>query len=720
VIRLRSVIFVLLLLAGCGRNPRYCDEQTACGDPSYVCDLAGVCPESEGLTNSCIPPAAICWDAGGPPGFHVGGDVAGLWSGGELDLRLESGDINEVLPVSESGGFAFAASLDEGASYRVSIADQPEGHDCELSGETGTIEGADALNVQVSCSGPAVDIQILGPLSLSPAFDPGVSSYDVNASIVVQFVQFVIAADDVDQILVAGVSTVSNGPTQRLPLALGPNTIPVELSVGPASRTYSITVDRGSVSIAQAGYLKASNTEANDLFGTSVAADGDTLVIGAFRESSSAVGVDGNQSNNSSPGSGAVYVFRRVGAAWAQEAYLKASNTGGPTGGEGVGDSFGMSVAISGDLIVVGAPFEDSNATAINGNGSNNSALDAGAAYVFRRTGTAWTQEAYLKASNANAGDYFGTTVAISGDTIAVGADGEQSDATGVNPSQASNALTYAGAVYVFKRGASSWFQQAYIKASNTGDFDHFSQSLALDGDVLVVGARGEDSAAQQVNGNQADDSADGAGAAYVYRRTGTLWSYEAYLKASNAEAGDEFGISIAVSGDLAAVGAFNEDSLAIGVGGDESNDGAPGSGAVYVFRKDAAGWIQEAYVKASNTEGGDSFGDALALSGDLLAVAATGESSASTGVNQDQANDDAPDSGAVYLFHRVGNAWTQHTYLKASNTGATDEFGRGAVSFGGDGILVGARGEDSNAIGVNTGETNNSAAAAGAAYVFH
>jgi trimeric autotransporter adhesin len=715
---LRFLALVLLVLGACGRNPRYCDEQTACGDPSQVCDLAGVCPESEGLTNSCIDPSAICWD-GGPTGYRVGGTVAGLWSGGQLDLRLEAGGVNEVLPLSEAGGFSFDARLTVGTNYLVTVADQPEGHDCEIDNGTGTVAELDVVTVAVSCSAPSVDVALLGPLTLTPGFDPNATSYAVDASVITQYVQFVVTAAGVDSIIVAGAAAVSGAPTARLPLALGANEIAIELAVGPATQTYTMTVDRGSALIGQAGYLKASNTEANDRFGASVAGDGDTLVVGAFSEASSAVGVDGNQANNSAYQSGAAYVFRRVGNAWAQEAYLKASNTGGPTGGEGVGDCFGMTVAISGDVIVVGAPYEDSSATTINGNGANNSALDAGAAYVFRRNGTTWAQEAYLKASNANAGDYFGLTIAISGDTIAVGSDGEQSNATGVNPSQVNNSLTYAGAVYIFKRNA-SWSQQAYIKASNTGDFDHFSQALDLDGDVLVVGARGEDSAAQQVNGNQADNTALSAGAAYVYRRSGNNWAYEAYLKPSNAEAGDEFGISVAVSGDRIAVGALHESSLAVGIDGDQLNNGAPSAGAVYLYRKEVAGWVPEAYVKGSNNEAGDYFGTAICLSGDLLAVAATGEDSASTGIDQEQANEDAGDSGAAYLFHRAGNVWTQRAYMKASNTGMSDDFGRTAIAIAGDGLVVGAREEDSNATGVNNGETNNAADGAGAAYVFH
>src|SRR5262245_37661890 len=167
--------------------------------------------------------------------------------------------------------------------------------------------------------------------------------------------------------------------------------------------------------VTSKAYLKASNTGNLDNFGHAVAVAGDTLVVGAPSEDSSAAGVNGNQADNSLAGAGAAYVLVRNGASWSQQAYLKASNPDAT-------DAFGRAVAVSGDTIVVGAPFEKSNATGVNGNGADNSAFSAGAAYVFVRNGTTWTQQAYLKASNTDVGDTFGASVAVSGDTIVVGA----------------------------------------------------------------------------------------------------------------------------------------------------------------------------------------------------------------------------------------------------------------------------------------------------------
>ncbi|MBL8063408.1 MAG: S-layer homology domain-containing protein [Anaerolineales bacterium] len=450
---------------------------------------------------------------------------------------------------------------------------------------------------------------------------------------------------------------------------------------------------------AQEAYLKASNTNTLDLFGDSVAVSGDTIVVGAPEEGIPLAG-----------DSGAAYVFTRSGGVWSQQAYLKASNPE-------FGDHFGYSVAVSGDTIVVGAWQEDSNATGVNGNQADNSADFAGAAYVFTRSGGVWSQQAYLKASNTGADDNFGISVAVSGDTIVVGAYAEDSNATGVNGDQTNNSATDSGAAYVFTRSGGVWSQQAYLKASNTDELDVFGY-VAIDGNTIVVGAYGEDSSDTGVNGNQADNSASKSGAAYIFTRSGGVWSQQAYLKASNTGTIDGFGESVAVSGDTVVVGAPFEDSNAIGVNGDQADNSVSGSGAAYVFTRSGGVWNQQTYLKASNTGYDDYFGNSVAVSGDTIVVGAYRESSNATGVNGDQTNNSATDSGATYVFARNGGVWGQRAYLKASNTGASDLFGY-PVAVSGDIIVVGAVWEDSNAVGVNGNQADNSAGNSGAAYVF-
>jgi len=393
------------------------------------------------------------------------------------------------------------------------------------------------------------------------------------------------------------------------------------------------------------GYLKASNTGASDMFGYAVALSGNTLVVGAPGESSAAVGIGGNQADNSKASSGAVYVFVRSGSVWTQQAYIKASNTDSL-------DDFGTSVAISGDTMVVGADYERSNATGIGGLQSNNSLYYAGAAYVFVRSGTTWTQQAYLKASNTGSSDYFGSSVAISGNTVVVGARWEQSGAAGVGANQADNSLSGAGAAYVFTRSGTVWSQQAYIKASNPGQYDNFAGAISLSGDTLVVGATGEESNAQGIGGNQADNSANYAGAAYVFQRSGTSWSQQAYLKASNGGASFGFGQSVGVSGDRIVVGAPGEKSKATGVNGNQSDTSAGSSGAAYVFARSGSVWSQLAYLKASNSEGGDHFGETCALSGYSVVCGAIYEAS---GVWASDADESADAAGAAYLFGIAG-----------------------------------------------------------------
>jgi hypothetical protein len=429
----------------------------------------------------------------------------------------------------------------------------------------------------------------------------------------------------------------------------------LRMSVRDTGARYPLTIDP----IAQQAYLKASNTDASDNFGYSVAISGDTMVVGALYEASNAKGVNGNQSDDSASEAGAAYVFVRSGGIWSQQAYLKASNTE-------AFDASGTSVAISGNTIVVGAPNESSNAKGVNGDESDNSASDAGAAYVFVRSGSTWSQQAYLKASNTEADDDFGSSVAISGDTVVVGSVAEDSNATGVNGDGSNNSADSAGAAYVFVRSGSTWSQQAYLKASNTEEQDIFGGSVAISGDTIVVGAPHEASNATGVSGNGSNNSAQNAGAAYVFLRSAATWSQQAYLKASNTEAFDVFGGEVSISGDTIVIAAQSESSNAKGVNGDQSNNSASDAGAAYVFFRNGSTWSQKAYLKASNTEGLDNFGTSVAISGSTVVVGAPGESSNATGVNGNQSNNSAQNAGAAYVFNGVPSFLTVTTISDA------------------------------------------------------
>ena len=439
--------------------------------------------------------------------------------------------------------------------------------------------------------------------------------------------------------------TVVDAEGRAVPAWFEPAGAALRLVVRDTGAQYPLTIDP----LAQQAYLKASNTDVSDNFGFSVAVSEDTVVIGAVGEDSNSTGVDGPQSNNSASAAGAAYVFVRSGSGWSQQAYLKASNTGGS-------DGFGWSVAVSGDTVVVGALTEDSSSTGVDGPQSDNSASAAGAAYVFVRNGGGWSQQAYLKASNTGSDDWFGWSVAVSGDTAVVGAYRERSGETGVDGTQSDNSAQGAGAAYVFVRNGSGWSQQAYLKASNTDVSDNFGFSVAVSEDTVVIGAVGEDSNSTGVDGPQSNNSASAAGAAYVFVRNGGGWSQQAYLKASNTGGSDGFGWSVAVSGDTVVVGALTEDSSSTGVDGPQSDNSASAAGAAYVFVRNGGGWSQQAYLKASNTGSDDRFGASVAVSGDTAVVGAYREQSGETGVDGNQSDNSASDAGATYVFELEPN----------------------------------------------------------------
>ncbi len=495
----------------------------------------------------------------------------------------------------------------------------------------------------------------------------------------------------------------------------------------------------------QDAYLKPSNTDSADVFGNAVAVDGDTMVVAAPWESGNQTTITNDDgvagADNSASHAGAVYVFRKDGSGnWIQDAYLKASNAG-------AGDEFGTAVAISGDIIVVGAYHESSNQTTVtNDDGTastDNSASSSGAVYVFKKDGSGnWIQDAYLKASNAGANDCFGCSVAVNGDTIVVGAYGESSNQTTVTnddgTASTNNSASLSGAVYVFKKdGSGNWIQDAYLKASNSGANDYFGCSIAVNGDTIVVGACGESSnQAVITNGDGAasnDNSASSSGAAYVFRKDGSgNWIQDAYLKASNTGSSDGFGFSVATNGDIIVVGASTESSNQTTITNDDgiasADNSAPNAGAVYVFKKDGFGnWIQDAYLKASNTAGEAEFGWSVAVSSDVIVIGAVYENSNRTGITNDDGNASADTSavyaGAVYVFKKDGSGnWIQDAYLKASNNEASDCFGT-SVAISDDTVIAGSFGEDSSQVIITNDDgsasSDNSVNACGAAYVF-
>jgi len=432
------------------------------------------------------------------------------------------------------------------------------------------------------------------------------------------------------------------------------------------------------------GYLKASNPGNQDLFGSvvSISGDGNTLAVSAPFEDSAATGVNGDQADDSVEGSGAVYIFTRSNNGWQQQAYLKASN---PDFRDLFGS--GLSLSADGNTLAVGAHQESSNALGVNGDQDDNSLNASGAVYVFIRNGGSWQQQAYLKAGNTeeeNTGlrDEFGTTVSLSeeGNTLAVGAR-----------------LEGTGAVYVFMRSSGIWQQQAYIKASRS-DVANFGRavSLSADGNVLATSVRIADSngvfrtsevyiftrvsAAWQeeaIIGDLASTSrvslsgngntlavADG-GSAVIFDNIDGSWQEQASFEQFGRNSTLDFetdGLSMSADGNTLAIGNSRDSTRQTGLQGFQGTQPQyEGAGAVHVFTRGDGSWLQEVYVKASNTSSFDAFGVSVSLSanGNSLAVGARVESGMSTGFNGDQTQvgtdgigaDTFGASGAVYLY---------------------------------------------------------------------
>ncbi|MDC1350754.1 FG-GAP repeat protein [Oceanospirillaceae bacterium] len=488
--------------------------------------------------------------------------------------------------------------------------------------------------------------------------------------------------------------------------------------------TSSSTLSVSSTMTNSIAYLKASNTGLNDWFGDvlDVSSDGNTLAVGAPREDSSLTGVNSTATDTTINDSGAVYVFTKSNNVWQQEAYIKASNTGAD-------DHFGSSISLSGDgkTLVVGAENEDGNSDAKS---------NSGAVYVFYKATSSWAQQAYLKPTYSDNHDQFGAFGALdisdNGNIVAVGAIYEDSGETEFTGTGNNNTSVDAGAVYIFTRSSSVWQQTQYIKADNTGAGDNFGKlSLSGDGLTLVVSAFNEDSSSTGINSTE-NNSATDAGAMYVFVYDGTNWTQEAYIKASNAEADDEFGgdesLLISQDGLTIAVAAGGEDSNALGLS-DVNTEGADNSSqsssAVYVFRKESGTWSQEAYIKSDHDNDnlfGGKRGLALNKTGTSLAIGTIWNSSSNLGVSSDSNNSGSlTQAGAVYFFTKSGSSWAKTSFLKAPNTGSSDQFSVSiAMDETGATMVVGAAKESSNATGVaGTGQANNGISGAGAVYVY-
>jgi len=477
------------------------------------------------------------------------------------------------------------------------------------------------------------------------------------------------------------------------------------------------TIGFFSQSIAEPVNCYFPNPPCQGMFGldTALSGDGTTLAIGMAADNSNAVGINGGQTDLSLYEAGAVYLFRKHDHEWVQEAYIKPSNTG-------AGDRFGWSVTLSadGNVLAVGAPHESSASNGMDGDQSNDDIDYAGAVYVFRFDGVEWAQEAYIKGSNNNIdldtyGDEFGASLALSpdGSTLAVGARGDASAATGIDGDMQDHSLPYSGAAYLYTFDETSWSFEAYVKPSNTGGFS-FGNSVSLneDGSVLAVGASYEASYALGINGDQAQATeSNSSGAVYVFRKITSGWVQEAYIKPSirvtlqpsgTPDFQQLFGDTVSISwdGNVLAVSAPREDAP----------PGRQDAGAIYVFKYDGTAWYEDFHLTNEDTHQNYNgwsrlLGEDIALSGDgrFLAVGKRMDGSADVGVGADPHllcwHEDLADfayceedTGAVYLYEFDGTQWILRQYIKASTEDA-ELLGRTGLSIDKEGKTIAVRG---------------------------
>ncbi|MCH7793252.1 MAG: hypothetical protein IID31_13350 [Planctomycetes bacterium] len=363
--------------------------------------------------------------------------------------------------------------------------------------------------------------------------------------------------------------------------------------------------------------LNASSPEVGSNYGRAVAAFGDLIVIGA--RGSTFVSLDG-----------AVFVHRLQSGSWIEQARL--IRPPGPGGFR-----FGHAVAVHGDTIVVGAPFESIGGVA------------TGVAYVYRFDGSTWSWQATLTASTGAVDDKFGDAVSIYGEVVVIGASGK--DGAGID----------SGSAYIYRFDGSAWVEEIELHSSNGGERDAFGSAVSISGDVAVVGAWNNDNTGRTSGG-------DGRGAAYVFRFDGQEWSEEARLVSADPAPGerDGFGQAVSLDGNVLLVGTRPSSKAGLNI--------YP-AGSAYVFRNVAGRWASEAKLVAHDGFGNDRFGYSVSLKGD---VAVIGTPWVTMGTNCPCRCPWARScrDGAAYLFRRDGAGWTERAKLTSSDLGEDDYFG--------------------------------------------
>jgi hypothetical protein len=429
--------------------------------------------------------------------------------------------------------------------------------------------------------------------------------------------------------------------------------------------------------------LVATDRAREDQFGHSIAISGSTVVVGAYQQDYNSNGTD------SIPNAGAAYIFsRNQGGSdnWGQVNKIVSAT-------RDTGSLFGTSVAISGDVVSVGAPNEFKDV-----NGANPWPA-TGAAYVFTKNqgGTGnWGQLKRIVASDRSSYSRFGESIAASGDDIVVSAPLDSRDITGNNP------VGWAGSIYMINKnqgGPDNWGQRQKLAMGYVNQYQNYGSSVAVDGAYAVVGVKGDG-----IGASGSTEFIRGAGSAYIYKSVNGVWTPIKKITASSRELNAYFGARVAIRGNTIVIGAYGvNDSLAYPF--------VLGAGAVYVFNKDQGGidnWGQVKKIKTTSPTASGMFGFSVAIRGNTIAVGAPGENGYASG-------NTVTNAGAAYLFDKDQggvNNWGQTFKISASDKSANDYFGE-SIDVSDSTVVVGASAESENSNGTNTMVN------AGSAYIY-
>ncbi|MDD3860327.1 MAG: FG-GAP repeat protein, partial [Bacteroidales bacterium] len=414
----------------------------------------------------------------------------------------------------------------------------------------------------------------------------------------------------------------------------------------------------------------ASDRQGEDNFGCAVAISGDYAIVGANYEDHDELG------ESTLFETGSAYIFKNESGTWTEVQKIVASDRASE-------DWFGSAVDIEGDYAVVGAYKEDHDELGLNVVGG------AGSAYIFKNESGTWTQVQKIVASDRYDHDYFGYSVAISGDYIVIGAANEDENATG------GETMDYSGSAYVFYNNSGTWQEVQKIVASDRSENDYFGFALDINGNHIIVGASYED---EDETGN---NTVNAAGSAYIFENNAGNWIQTQKIVASDREELGWFGWSVAIDDNYAIVGAYHESKDSYG------NNSMEESGAAYIYMKNAGTWSEVTKVVASDRALGDRFGWDVAINGDYAVVGAYCSDFDEYGT------DSLVNSGAAYIYKNDAGNWSEEQKI-VSNDRAPADYLAISVDVSDDYILLGAQNEDQDQFGHFTYSN------AGSAYLFY